>query len=260
MNNEIYVLSRLNGENNMKVKGLLLKLLIVIILIISGCSDDSNNNPLESKPAEGVKKEIQLDARTDCYLLKNIISGLAAGQNHTVSVTCHNVKAPMQGLFFMYSTANTGHHFIYVKDGESFSFKPINNSYQLAPLYVDWSTTSDNSGTITINITGATSKTIQLDARKDAVLLDNITDIIGGLNPNKTQKVEVSLDNVKAPMQGLFFMYIDSNSNHKFRFVEDGDYFTFRPHTQSRQIAPIYVDWSTTSDNSGKINIIISEQ
>lgn len=96
-----------------------------------------------------------IDSKTHCYLIpdSSIISGLIPGVEHRVSVIANStIGAPMQGLFFMFAEAGGEHKFNFVPTGSSFLFKPIDGFYQLAPLYVDWSTKGDNSGSMTVSI------------------------------------------------------------------------------------------------------------
>lgn len=236
----------------------------IITILFMGCNENSNPiDPNENNNGNGNNnnsKIIEIDAKNDCILLDNvtqIVNGLTSGQTYTVSVSGSNISAPMQGVFFMYAESSGKHSFKYVSLGQSFTFKPINSSFQIAPLYVDWSTTSDNSGQITVKIEGPTSKTINIDVKSNAILLDNYTTIVSDLNSSKSYSVSVSGSNITAPMQGMFFMYAEKSGSHKFRYTQIGSSFSFTPINGSYQLAPIYVDWSTTSDNSGKIKVEI---
>lgn len=203
-----------------------------------------------------------VDARYDAILLDNvttIVHDLQKGGTYTVKVQANNVHAPMHGVFFMINDNLKGHYFKYVGSGESFAFTPATSSYQIAPLYVDWSTLGDNSGTIDIEFSGPTYKKLTIDVKNDALLLDNYVNIIGNLTTNQTYKVELDSSYVRGPMQGLFFMYQDANVGHGFEYVPMGEAITFTPSASGYQIAPIYVDWSTVSDNSGKINVTIKK-
>jgi len=53
----------------------------------------------------------------------------------------------------MCQTSTGAWQFKYIPAGQAFTFKPSTYvSYQLAPLYVDWSTTADNVGTLFVDI------------------------------------------------------------------------------------------------------------
>ncbi len=200
---------------------------------------------------------VNLDAQDNCILLDDVspmVTGLVTGQRYTVSVSCTTIHAPMRGAILMYQEA-AGVTFRYATCGSSFSFVP--SVPQLAPLYVDWSTTSDNSGTITIDVSGPTHHQIQLDARSDCVLLDHVTPIVRGLTVGQTYHARVSSSNVEAPMQGAFFMYQEADGM-KFRYTHDGGSFTFVP--VYGQIAPFYFDWSRKTDNSGTVTVTIESQ
>ncbi len=128
---------------------------------------------------------IRLDTKTNALLLTasnaKLVGNLTPNQAYTISVTANNVHAPMQGAFFALAYP-TGGDFKYVASGQSFTFVPVNSSFQLAAFYVDWSSTADNSGTITVNINGPTTQTLTIDAKNDAILLDTAkTQIVGNL-------------------------------------------------------------------------------
>jgi|GEM_PF-3616701 len=96
-----------------------------------------------------------IDAKNHCYLIPDsmIISGLTPGVEHRVTVVANGtISAPMQGLFFMYAEQGGEHKYNFVPIGSSFLFKPIAGFYQLAPIYVDWSTKNDNSGSMTVSV------------------------------------------------------------------------------------------------------------
>jgi len=82
-----------------------------------------------------------LDTYSDCILLDDvttIVSDLVPGETYTVSVSNSGISGtPMQGAFFMYQETYGSAHFRYVDAGQSFVFQPIDNYWQLAPLYVD---------------------------------------------------------------------------------------------------------------------------
>jgi hypothetical protein len=208
--------------------------------------------------ALNAQQSLVIDTRNDCLVLDsyvNIITDLSPNELYKVTVTANDVNAPMQGLFFMYQDANEGVKFRYVDDGESFNFVPISATRKIAPLYVDWSTTSDNSGTITIDFQGPTTKSVTIDVKNDALLLDDLTTIVTDLEPSTPYTVNVIDDNINAPMHGLFFMYQNSDGSVGYRYTNAGDAFVFSPISATRKIAPLYVDWATASDNSGNVKV-----
>ena len=78
---------------------------------------------------------------------------------------------------------------------------------------MDWSTTSDNSGTFSIDFEGPTTKKVIIDAKEDAILLDDFTAIVTDLEPNTFYTINVDDENVNAPMHGLFFMHQNSDGS-----------------------------------------------
>jgi hypothetical protein len=202
----------------------------------------------------------EVDSRDDAILLTHI-GGLVPDQDYTVYVSSPGpVDAPMQGLFFMYFNSSDQTLFNYTPIGGSFTFRPsgvYGGAYQIAPLYVDWATTADNSGTIDIDIVGPTIYHMSIDVKDDAVLLTN--DILSGMQSGIPHTVSVTTDDIiHAPMQGMFFMFANSDGSTGFNYVDIGDSFTFVPANSTYQLAPVYVDWSTVADNSGVIDICVN--
>ncbi len=189
-----------------------------------------------------------------------MVGNLTPNQAYTISVTANSVHAPMQGAFFALANP-TGGDFKYVASGQSFTFVPANSSFQLAAFYVDWSSTADNSGTVTVNINGPTTQTLTIDAKNDAILLDTAkTQIVADLAPNQTYAVSVRDSAVSGVLaSGVCFMYQDNSGAYGFKCVLSGDPFTFMAGSISSgyQIIPLFVDWSTLNDNKGTIVVNI---
>jgi hypothetical protein len=100
-------------------------------------------------------RTINVDSRMHCYLIpdSSVVSGLTPGLNYRVRVAANGtITAPMQGVFFMYADVNGQCNFNYTPIGSSFTFRPTNGSYQIAPIYVDWSSKLDNNGSLKITI------------------------------------------------------------------------------------------------------------
>ncbi len=237
---------------------LLLTLSSILLVIAVACAEESNN-PIE--PLEN-GRTITLDANNDCNVLLDnlttIISDLQGGQNYTVSVSSNVSGTWMKGAFFVYSNSDGSVSYRYVDNGGSFSFKPYISGRQLAPFLVDWDNISDNSGIVTINITGPTSKIITLDAKNDCnILLDNVTTIISDLQGGQNYTVSVSSNVSGTWMKGAFFIYSNSDGSVSYRYIDNGESFTFSPFSSGRQLAPLLVDWGTISDNNGTVTIEI---
>ena len=211
----------------------------------------------------GQPQTITIDAKANALLLtsKNakMVGNLTANQRYTVSVTANNISgSPMQGVFFVAEDSSEV-QCRYVPSGASFQYVPINSSYQLAAFYVDWSSTSDNSGTVTVNINGPTTQTLTINAKDNAIFLDTISTVIGNLNPTQEYVVAVRDSALSGILtRGVFFMYEEAAGDVQFKYIPSGQAFTFKPNASSYQLAPLYVDWSTTSDNTGKIFVDIS--
>ncbi len=213
-------------------------------------------------PLQPILRTIRLDAKANALLLTSsnakMVGNLTPNQPYTISVTANSVHAPMQGAFFALANP-TGGFVKYVASGQSFTFVPANSSFQLAAFYVDWSLTTDNSGTVTVNITGPTSQTLTIDAKNDAILLDTAkSTIVGSLISNQTYAVSVrdsALSGILA--SGVCFMYQDAAGVFGFRYVPSGSAFTFMPGSASLpyQVIPFFVDWSTLNDNKGALYV-----
>ncbi|NUN71010.1 MAG: hypothetical protein HUU02_15015, partial [Bacteroidetes bacterium] len=208
-------------------------------------------------------KVINLDAKLNALLLtasnSKMINGLSQNQAYTISVTANSVNAPMQGAFFVMQNKAGYVESRFLKAGESFVFVPINNTYQMSAFYVDWSTTADNSGSLTVTVTGATTQTYTIDAKSNAILLDNVTPIVNGLSSSIDYVVSIKDSALSGILTtGVFVMYQESNSNVGFRYVPVGESFIFRPIATNYQIAALFVDWADLSDNKGKVKIEIT--
>ena len=232
----------------------------------STTSDNSGKIIVDIKPRGNIIQTINLDSQSNALLLtpsnSKMVNNLTPGQPYNITVSAHNISGtPMQGAFIVMQDTSGEVDARYAPSGNSFEFVPINNSYQFAAFYVDWSTTSDNSGTVTIDINGPTNQTLTIDVKNDAILLDNVTSIVGGLDPNQEYVVSVRDSALSGVLiRGCYFMYEDASGIGYFKYIPSGQAFTFKPSTfTSYQLAPLYVDWSTTSDNSGKIIVDISK-
>ncbi len=181
---------------------------------------------------------------------------------HTLPKNATKVKAaslnsniPMNGVFLMFLDANTGHTFKFLKFGDSLQFTPVTSSYQIAPLIVDWSSLSDNSGSILIEYKSTNSTRADTFATNQAVLLDNRTPILNSLLPGRQYRICVNLQGNTCPMNGVFLMANDQNFGHIFHYIESGDSIEFTPTTSTYQSCTFMVDWSSLSDNQGSFSV-----
>jgi len=89
-----------------------------------------------------------------------------------------NPTMPIQGALVMYidnSTPGNNSKFAYIPSGETLFFQPGpggNSSYKFASFLVDWSTLSDNSGSIDVQFSDGRNFSMQ---GNQAILLDNLT-------------------------------------------------------------------------------------
>ena len=229
----------------------------------STTADNNGSVAVRIRKTDPPMRKIIIDAQADALLLSEenakIVGDLTPNQAYTISVAEQNVSAPMHGVFLAIQEPH-GKRFTYLESGHSLTFVPVDNSPQLAVFYVDWSTASDNSGTLTVDIVGPTSKTLTIDAKTDAILLDSVTTVVGHLTPSQPYTVAVQDSALSGYLcDGLYFMYQNDQGKFSFKYVPTGSAFVFKPSSYlPYQLAPLYVDWSTTADNNGSVQVQIS--
>ena len=133
----------------------------------------------------------------------------------------------MHGLFFMYQNSIGEVHYKYSNNDEGFVFLPISATRKIAPLYVDWSSISDNNGKVKLQF--LSNSVISLDTKEVEVDVTNnliFDEINTSLSIDATSSGTISIAKIEeAPQPSQLPTNINSTSSFYFNAESNGTTF-----------------------------------
>jgi len=132
------------------------------------------------------------------------------------------------------------------------SISGIGGGYPFRCFIPDWVNASDNTGSVDVRLTGSSTRTFHLDARSDAVLIDELPEAVGVSQPESSYTVTSTGDLGRSQLvpYTLAIYKRASDATLNVRTLKAGD--TLADIRSSSKLHLVVLDWVDKGDNTGE--------